>query len=89
MRFPDHNLDLTGEMSQKGWKLKGKMMCSCSGSYFKNLVCRVVSQLADFSNQLPCYKAATMSYKNKFGAAVVKSISIERFSARAENKGED
>ena len=45
-------------------------MCSC----FKNLICCVVSQLADFSNQLPCYKAATMSYKNNFDAAVVKSI---------------
>ena len=30
-----------------------------------------------------------MSYKNNFGAAVVKSISIDRFSARAENKAED
>lgn len=76
-------------MSQKGWILKGKMMCSCSESCFKNLVCCVVSQIADFRNQLPCYKGATMSYKNNFGAAVVKSTSIDRFSARAENKGED
>ena len=53
-------------------------MCSC----FKNLICCVVSQLADFSNQLRCYKAATMSYKNNFDAAVVKSISIDRFCPR-------
>lgn len=82
-------MDLTDQMSQKGWKLKGKMMCSCSEPCVKNLVSCVVSQHADFSNKLPCYKAATMSYKNNFGAAVVKSISIDRFSARAENKAED
>lgn len=82
-------MDLTDQMSQKGWKLKGKMMCSCSEPCVKNLVSCVVSQHADFSNKLSCYKAATMSYKNNFGAAVVKSISIDRFSARAENKAED
>lgn len=82
-------MDLTDQMSQKGWKLKGKMMCSCSEPCVKNLVSCVVSQHADFSNKLPCYKAATMSYKNNFGAAVVKSISIDRFSAGAENKAED
>lgn len=82
-------MDLTDQMSQKGWKLKGNMMCSCSEPCFKNLVRCVVSQHADFSNKLPCYKATTMSYKNNFGAAVVKSISIDRFSARAENKAED
>lgn len=88
-RDPYFAMDLTDQMSQKGWKLKGKMMCSCSEPCFKNLVRCVVSQHADFSNKLPCYKAATMSYKNNFGAAVVKSISIDRFSARAENKAED
>ena len=77
-------MDLTDQMSQKGWKLKGNMMCSCSEPCFKNLVRCVVSQHADFSNKLPCYKATTMSYKNNFGAAVVKSISIDRFSARAD-----
>ena len=43
-------MDLTSQMCQKGWKLMGKMMCSCSELCFKNLVYCVVSQLADFSN---------------------------------------
>ena len=82
------SMDLTGQMSQKGWKLKGTIMYSCSESCFKNLVCCIVSQLADFGNQLPWYKAATMSYKNTL-VPQLQSISIDRFSARAENKGED
>lgn len=33
-------MDLTGQMCQKGWKLMGKMMCSCS-DYALKILCTV------------------------------------------------